>query len=338
MTSATNSSPAQLNRRMGLREDRVTCYTRMVEIRLLEDRVLELFAEGLIQGSTHTCQGQEAIAIGLAIAADIRDVVTCTYRGHGIALALGVHPTRVLGEIMGREIGTLRGLGGSMHLCDPSVGLLPTFAIVGAGLPVAAGAALSARVLTTGSVAFAVFGDGAANIGAFHETLNLAAIWRLPVVFVCENNLYGEYSPIERTTPIQDIACRAQGYGMYSEIVDGQDVSAVSATLSAAADRARSGDGPSLIECKTYRYVGHSRGDPGHYRPAGELDVWRARDPIAILLRQLEGEGLATQADAARIQEDAGRSVSEWVDQVMASPPPPAKAMFEHVYADGEKV
>ena len=207
--------------------DRVEQLRRMMEIRSVEERIQKLFADGQVRGSTHLCSGQEAVSVGIARATDPDDVATCTYRGHGHALALGATPVQVLGEICGRAVGCGGGLGGSMHLMEASVGLLPTFAIVGAGLPIACGAAMAARARGTDRVAIAIFGDGSTNIGAFHEALNFAAIRKLPVVFICENNLYGEYSRINLTTPVEDLAVRAASYDMPGIIVDGQDVDAV---------------------------------------------------------------------------------------------------------------
>jgi len=220
-----------------------------------------------------------------------------------------------------------------MHLSDPAVGLLPTFAIVGAGIPIGAGAALTAQVLGTDSVAISVFGDGAANIGAFHEGLNLAAIWRLPVVFVCENNLYGEYTRIDRTTPVTDIAARATSYAMPSEIVDGQDVDAVEATIGAAVARARQGGGPTLVEAKTYRYAGHSRSDKATYRPPGELDIWLGRDPITLFGDKLVSEGLLDRSELDGIKERAGASLDETLERVLASPPATQSQMLAPVTA-----
>jgi pyruvate dehydrogenase E1 component alpha subunit len=306
---------------------------RMLEIRRFEDRIKELFAQGLIHGTTHTCQGQEAISIGLALAAPPTDHVCCTYRGHGHALALGMTPEAVLGEITGRTTGAIGGVGGSMHLSDRSVGLLPTSAIVGAGIPIAAGAALSAQVLGDGRCAIAVFGDGATNIGAFHEGLNLAAIWKLPAVFVCENNVYGEYSRIDRTTPIDDLATRATSYGMPSEIVDGQIIGDVEQAIRRALDRARSGEGPTLIECKTYRYSGHSRADAATYRPDGELDEWLRRDPIQLHRTRLIDEGLLEEDAAVRLEAEVTARVEACIERTMASEPTGVAAMFEHVWA-----
>ncbi len=324
---------AALERRESLRADRLARYETMVEIRAFEDRVQEMFFEGLVHGTTHTCQGQEAVAVGIAAAARPTDSVTCTYRGHGVALALGLTPETILGEIMGRQMGSVGGVGGSMHLCDMSVGLLPTFAIVGAGIPVAAGAALTAQVRGTDDAAIAVFGDGASNIGAFHEGLNLAAIWQLPVVFICENNQYGEYSRIDITTPIENIADRAVSYGMPGVIVDGQDVDAVASAVEEALDRCRRGEGPSLLELKTYRYAGHSRADTAPYRPEGEFDKWFERDPINAFRARLIEEGVLTEDGAAEIGERVKARIAAAEATVQESPPATANDMFRNIFA-----
>lgn len=327
------TEPSEALARRAQLADRTALYERMVEIRVFEDRVRDLFAEGIVHGTTHTCQGQEAVSVGLAAVTRPSDTVTCTYRGHGVALALGLTTESVLGEIMGRTIGSVGGVGGSMHLSDPDVGLLPTFAIVGAGIPVAVGGGLTAQVLGTDDVALSVFGDGATNIGAFHEGLNLAAIWKLPVVFVCENNVYGEYSRIDTTTPIVDLAQRAASYGMTAEIVDGQDVDLVAAAVRGAVERARGGGGPALLEMKTYRYAGHSRADQATYRPEGELAQWQARDPLTIFAARLAQEGLLDDRQAAELRERVAARIEDVVERVKASPEPGPDAMFRHVYA-----
>ncbi len=324
---------ASLERRRRLQSGRPARYEAMFEIRSFEDRVQEMFFEGTVHGTTHTCQGQEAVAVGVAAAARPDDTVTCTYRGHGVALALGMTPLSIMGEIMGRKLGAIGGVGGSMHLCDTSVGLLPTFAIVGAGIPVAAGAALTAQVRGTDRAAVAVFGDGAANIGAFHEGLNLAAIWKLPAVFVCENNQYGEYSRMELTTPIGDLADRAASYGMPGEIVDGQDVDAVAAAMENALARARAGEGPSLLEMKTYRYAGHSRADKAPYRPEGEFDLWYEKDPINTYRRRLLDEGELTEEQAAEMEAGVARRLAEAEAEAAAGEPAGVEDMFANIYA-----
>jgi acetoin:2,6-dichlorophenolindophenol oxidoreductase subunit alpha len=333
VTMAPDNPKTSLQRREEVISSRRLRYERMVETRLLEDKVIEIFAEGLIPGTTHTCQGQEAVCMGIAVATRPSDIVVCTYRGHGIALALGVLPESVMGEIMGRQIGCMGGLGGSMHLSDTSVGLLPTSAIIGAGIPMATGAALTAQVLGNDTVAVSVFGDGTTNIGAFHEGLNLASIWKLPVVFVCENNQYGEYSRIDRTTPVSDLAVRAMSYNMPSEIVDGQDVDAVEAAMVRAVTWAREGNGPSLIEAKTYRYAGHSRSDKATYRPAGELDKWLLRDPIKLFEAKLIEEGELKEEDIEPTHDELHRRLELTMALVLNSPPPTQEQMMERVSA-----
>ena len=262
-------------------------------------------------------------------------MIAATYRSHGIALALGMTPLVVMAEILGRSAGSVGGVGGSMHLCDVSVGLLPTMAIVGAGIPVAAGAALTAQVKGTDAAAIAIFGDGASNIGAFHEGINLAAIWNLPVVFICENNLYGEYSPIKTTTAIDDIANRAASFGIPGVIVDGQDVDVVHKAVDEALAHARSGAGPILLEMKTYRFAGHSRADTGPYRPEGELDRWLERDPIKLYAARLIENGDLTEADVDGLTDQAKAMVEETVEQSLASPVPDVSAMFTNIYGSG---
>jgi len=328
-----NSGSEQIQRRLELSSSRLSRLERMMEIRLVEDRIQDLFARGLISGTTHTSQGQEAVSVGLGVATRPTDVVCCTYRGHGVALALGIKPEAVLGEVLGRQIGCMGGLGGSMHLSDPDVGLLPTFAIVGAGTPVAVGAALTFATTQSDGVAVSVFGDGATNIGGFHEGLNLAAVWNLPAIFICENNLYGEYSPIASTTAVTDIATRALSYGMNAEVVDGQDLDAVEATIARAVARARKGDGPTLIEAKTYRYVGHSRSDKATYRPEGELEAWLARDPITLFGAKLAENGELNGQTVDEIFERQRGLINAAEEVVLASPPGSIPQMFAHVLA-----
>ena len=327
--------PTRLARREAIRTDRVARLERMVEIRAFEDRCRDLFAEGVVSGTTHTAQGQEAVAVGLAAALRPTDKVTCTYRGHGHALALGMEPVTAMGEILGRRAGSIGGLGGSMHLCDMEIGLLPTFAIVGAGIPVAVGTALTAQVTGTDDIGVAVFGDGSTNIGAFHESLNLASIWQLPVLFVIENNVYGEYSRYNLTTPIKDLARRAEGYAIPWRIVDGQDVDQVTQQVGELVAELRAGVGPQLVELKTYRYAGHSRSDPAAYRPEGEFDAWLERDPIDRFTARLIAEGLLDDDGLARLRAEVRTRIDAAVDDAMASEEPDVADMFAHVWADG---
>src|SRR5579864_1519763 len=280
----------------------------MLEIRLFEDKVQELFMEGKIQGTTHLCQGQEAVCVGAVGALDDRDYLTITYRGHGHALARGMAMEAAFGELMGLSSGCCHGVGGSMHLTDFSRNLIGAFAIIGPSYSVGLGAAMSAKLRGSDAVAMAFCGDGATNIGTFHEALNMASVWKAPIVFVIENNLYGEYSPLRQTTPLDDLAERARAHAMPGVIVDGQDVLAVREVADAAIARARAGEGPTLVEAKTYRYRGHSRTDPAKYRAEGELERWQARDPINILAARLglpEEQQAEMRADAQKAVDDA---------------------------------
>jgi acetoin:2,6-dichlorophenolindophenol oxidoreductase subunit alpha len=313
--------------------DRVAWFRKMVEIRLFEEKVQELFMSGTIQGTTHLCQGQEAVSVGAITAMREGDVQTNTYRGHGEALALGMTPETAFAELMGKTTGCSGGVGGSMHLIDASKGNLGANAIVGAGLPIAVGAAVSFQVQGRPNVALTFFGDGATNIGTFHEALNMAAVWKAPVVFIIANNLYGEYSPLLTTTPIADLARRADPYGFPGIVVDGQDVDAVHLATVEAAERARNGDGPTLIEMKTYRYRGHSRSDPAKYRPDGELEAWKGRDPIEILGARLADEGILGDADQAAVRTELQAAIDAAADRAAAAPYPTLKETERYVYA-----
>jgi TPP-dependent pyruvate/acetoin dehydrogenase alpha subunit len=258
-------------------------YERMLRIRLLEDAVHRLFLNNEIEGTTHLYQGQEAVAGGVCDMLEPGDSVAATYRGHGAALALGVDQTRLLAEFLGRETGTNGGRGGSMNVIDLEHDLIGCFGIVGGSIAAATGAGLAAQLSKDGSVAVAFFGDGATNQAYFHECLNFAGVRKLPVVYVCENNLYGEWSSMFHVTAVPDLAGRAAAYGMPGVSVDGNDVLAVREVAGVAVERARGGEGPTLLEAKTYRHKGHSRVDPGRYRPKEEVDEWLARDPIPRL-------------------------------------------------------
>lgn len=307
---------------------------RMLEIRACEERVQQLFAEGSVRGSTHLCIGQEAVPVGVVDALDrgLGDTLTCTYRGHGYALAMGMGLRPLLAELMGKATGCCGGKGGSMHLAEPEIGFLGEFAIVGANVPITNGAALTAQVTGARSVAVAVFGDGAVNIGAWHEAVNLAAVWKLPSVFVCENNLYGEYTPFEETSPVPSVADRAAAYGIPGVVVDGQAVLAVEEAVTAAAYRARGGHGPTLIEAKTYRFVGHSRTDPATYRPPGELEHWKQRDPILIQKERLISADQLTERRYTVLVGQARKAVDEAVEWAARQPWPHPEAAREGIY------
>jgi TPP-dependent pyruvate/acetoin dehydrogenase alpha subunit len=322
----------QLERRKAVQTDEVAGYERMLEIREFENQINGLFAAGLIRGTTHLCLGQEALDVALAAELRPTDTVMATYRGHGVALALGLTPESVLGEIMGKTIGCCGGVGGSMHLADMSLGLLPTSAIVGGGIPIAAGAALAYQLFGQDNVGVAVFGDGATNIGAFHEGLNLAAIWKLPAIFICDNNVYGEYSRIDKTTPLEDLHMRAESYKMPHYAVDGMDVHATRKAIKEAVDRARSGGGPTLIEAKTYRFAGHSRADKALYRPEGELEKWEKRDPIKLTEEDLVKRGLLDLAKIEKMRADMTKTIEGVVATCQAAPDPTVASMFENVF------
>jgi len=314
-------------------ETRIRWYEQMLEIRLFEEKVQELFMDGLVEGTTHLCQGQEAVPVGAVSAMREDDYMTITYRGHGHALARGIPIEACFAELMGRTTGCCKGVGGSMHFTDVSKGLLGAFAIVGAGLPVAVGAAHSARLQGRDSVALTFFGDGATNIGTFHEALNLASAWKAPTIFIIENNLYGEFTPMRETTPLDDLADRAKAYAIPGVVVDGQDVEAVHSATSEAIARARAGDGPSLLEMKTYRYRGHSKSDPARYRPDGELDAWKDRDPLTILGKRLADEGHLSESDQAALRETTQRTVDEIADRAQTAPFPTLEETRNYVYA-----
>jgi TPP-dependent pyruvate/acetoin dehydrogenase alpha subunit len=302
----------------------LTMYGTMLAIRRFDEVSYDLFLQGLVHGSIHLSSGQEAIAVGFAAAQRATDLTYCTYRGHSHAIARGVPVAPILGEMMGRAGGLMSGKGGSMHITDTAHGLMGSYAIVGAHLPIAAGAAWAAQVRGTDQVVVCFFGDGATNIGAFHEALNLAAVWHLPIVYVCENNQYMEFTPIRNVTAVERPAAdRAASYGLERIVIDGNDLEVVHATAIDAIDRARSGSGPVLVEADTYRHGGHSRADPGQYRPAEEVAAWMARDPLPRYRERLLALGIeeATIADLeesvrSRI-EAAGRDAT-----AMAEPDP----------------
>ena len=304
----------------------------MLEIRFFEDECQRLFARGEVRGSTHLYQGQEAVSVGACSVLREGDTMTCTYRGHGATLAMGAPLAETFGEIFGKAGGLCGGKGGSMHLADVRVGALGAHAIVGAHLPIANGAAFAAVYRETAAVHVCFFGDGSTNIGGFHEALNLASLWKLPVIFICENNLYGEYSPMALTTPIARIADRAASYGMRGVQVDGNEVLEVRAAAEEAVELARAGEGPTLIEALTYRQRGHSRTDPATYRPEGELEEWLQRDPILLLEQSLATAGV----DANRLGDvrgDAQEAVAAAFEEAVSWPLPEPESRFEDVWA-----
>jgi pyruvate dehydrogenase E1 component alpha subunit len=314
---------------------RLALYRRQFEIRMLEKRAYDLFLQNLIKGTSHLAIGQEAIAAGFATAMKAGDWSFCTYRGHAHTLARGASMTGVLGELMGRECGLMAGKGGSMHLTDVEHGVMGSYAIVGAHLPIAMGAAWSAQYRGTDQVAVCFFGDGTTNIGAFHEALSMASTWKLPVVFVCENNLYMEYTPISAVTPVKNPAAdRASAYGLERILIDGNDVDEVYRTAQAAVSRARTGMGPSLIEAVTYRHHGHSRADPAKYRPQEEVEAWLQRDPIPLYRQRLLDFGV-TESMLGAIEAEIKQAVDQATEEAKASPPPGDELIYKDVWADG---
>jgi TPP-dependent pyruvate/acetoin dehydrogenase alpha subunit len=298
------------------REDAATAYLeaygRMLLIRLFEQAMHKLFLEGEVHGTTHLAAGQEAVPVGVCMALDPQDYVTGTYRGHGHALAKGTNPDALIAEMLGRATGVCGGRSGSMNVIDLEHGLVGCYGIVGGSIAAATGAALSAK--RQGRVAAAFFGDGATNQGYFHECLNFAAVGALPAVFVCENNLYGEFTPMAAVTAGVDIAGRAAAYGMPAAVVDGNDVWAVHETAREAVERARAGGGPTLLECRTYRHYGHSKADPAKYRPKAEVEHWLARDPLPRARERLLADGVE-EPEIAEVE----RRIAEQIDNAVAS-------------------
>ena len=314
---------------------RLAMFRLLVDIRYFETRAYDLFMQNLVKGTSHLSLGQEAIAAAFGAAMRSDDYTFATYRGHAHTLARGVPMTPVLAELLGRKNGLMAGKGGSMHLTSAEHGMMGSYAIVGAHMPIACGAAWSAQYRGTEQVAVCFFGDGTTNIGSFHEAVNLAAVWKLPVVFVCENNVYMEYTAIADVTAVaRPAADRAAAYGLEPIVVDGNDPDAVYAVAIAALARAREGQGPSLIEALTYRHGGHSRADPGKYRPQEEVDAWMARDPMITYRARLLADGVA-EAELVDIEREALAAVDEATEQAKSGPAPSEDLVMKDVWADG---
>jgi pyruvate dehydrogenase E1 component alpha subunit len=334
MLDKAKTAQAGLNDDIG-EDKRLELYRLQVVIRDAEQRAFDLFLQNLVKGTSHLSLGQEAVAAGFAAAMQPKDLSFCTYRGHAHTLARGASVEQVLGELMGRDNGLMRGKGGSMHLTDISRGVMGSYAIIGAHLPIACGAAWRAQYKGDDDVSVCFFGDGTTNIGAFHEALNFAAVWKLPVVFVCENNHYMEYTPIGDVTAVPSPAGdRASAYGLEKIVIDGNDADIVYRTAQAAFAKARAGEGPSLIECITYRHSGHSRADPAKYRPEGELEKWKERDPVKIYRERLKQFGIGEEA-IAKIDSEVRQVVDDATEACKAAPPPPLDIIATDVYADG---
>lgn len=309
-------------------------YERMQAIRRFELAVREDFAKGRIPGFVHLYAGEEAIAVGVCTHLGDQDFITSTHRGHGHCIAKGCDLNGMMAEIFGKVTGLCKGKGGSMHIADVGKGMLGANGIVGGGFPLAAGAGLTAKVKGTGQVAVCFFSDGASNQGTFHESANLAAIWKLPVIFVCENNQYAESTPVWYSTAARTIADRAHGYDIPGVVVDGQDVFAVYEAAGEAVRRARAGEGPTLIECKTYRHFGHFEGDTQKYKRASDVDLYMGnRDPVAVFKATVLERGLLQEEDLRQVEERVTAAVAAALEYAKASPLPSAADLETDVFA-----
>jgi len=308
----------------------------MNRIRKFEEKALKLFENNQLRGSVHLYVGEEAIAATVCSHLRACDYITSTHRGHGHCIAKGASLDKAMAELMGKATGYCKGRGGSMHIADLTQGNLGANAIVGGGLPIAVGAALAAKMRRTDQVAVAFFGDGASNQGIFHECLNLAAIWKLPVIFVCENNGFGISVPVGQSTSVRDIGVRGQAYGIPGITVDGTDVLAIDQATAAAISRAKAGEGPTLIECKTYRWYGHWTGDPQVYRTREEVEAWKKKCPIMRFREYLLANDLAETADLDEVDKNAAEEVEQATQFAMNSPEPdPAGVLDDVFYTEG---
>ena len=321
---------------ISLKEDRDRMFyvlKTMIRIRKFEEKALQLFEENKLRGSVHLCIGQEAIPAAACALLREQDYITSTHRGHGHCIAKGAELGRAMAELMGKATGYCKGKGGSMHIADVTQGNLGANAIVGAGIPIAVGGALAAKLRGTDQVAICFFGDGASNQGTFHEGLNLASVWKLPVVFICENNGFGISVPVRQSTSVKDISVRGKGYDIPGITIDGNDVFAVDQAVSAAIFRARQGEGPSLIECKTYRWLGHWTGDPQVYRTREEVDAWKQKCPISRLKQHLLKQGSASEEELKLLERQAAAEVEAAAAFALSSPDPDPATVMEDVFA-----
>jgi len=311
----------------------IEMYKQMLKIRLFEEKVFDLYAQNLVPGTIHLYLGEEAVAVGVCSALRKDDYIVSTHRGHGHCIAKGAELKRTMAEILGKKTGYCKGKGGSMHIADFSIGMLGATAVVGAGLPIAVGAGLSIKLRKTDQVVACFFGEGASNQGTFHESINMASIWKLPVIFVCENNLYAMGTRQSTVMAIENVADRAVAYGIPGVVVDGNDVLAVYEATQKAVERARKGEGPTLIECKTYRHKGHSRVDPAKYRPKEEVEEWLAKDPIKRFKEKLLKTNTLTESEIQQIEKEISDEIEEAVKFAKESPYPAPEEALEDVYA-----
>jgi len=308
-------------------------YRKMLEIRLFEEKVFELYGQNLVPGTIHLYTGEEAIAVGVCSILQKEDYITSTHRGHGHCIAKGAELKRTMAEILGKRTGYCKGKGGSMHIADFNIGMLGATAVVGAGLPIAVGAGLSIKLRKTDQVVACFFGEGASNQGTFHESINMASTWKLPVIFVCENNLYAMGTRQSTVMAIENVADRAVAYGIPGVVVDGNDVLAVYEATQKAVKRARKGEGPTLIECKTYRLKGHSRVDPAKYRPKEEVEKWLAKDPIKRFKEKLLQTNTLTESEIQQIEKEVSDEIEEAVIFAVESLYPAPEEALDDVYA-----
>lgn len=313
---------------------KIKMYKDMLRIRLFEEKVRELDMKGKLPGFFHLYVGEEAVAVGACSAINKDDYITSTHRGHGHLIAKGGDLKKAMAELYAKETGYCKGKGGSMHIAAPELGMLGANGIVGAGIPIATGAALSAKYQKNGRIAVCFFGDGASNQGTFHEALNIGASFNLPVVYVCENNLYGVGTRQRDVRKVEHIAERAKAYDMPGVIVDGNDVEAVYNAVKEAADRARRGEGPTLIECKTYRHYTHFTGEPDTYRSKEEIDFWKTKDPLKLYPQKLMQEGVIDEDGIKKIQKEVEDEINEAVEFAERSPNPKLESALDDVYAD----
>ncbi|MDO8685924.1 MAG: thiamine pyrophosphate-dependent dehydrogenase E1 component subunit alpha [Clostridiales bacterium] len=322
-----------------IQKERLTLiYRTMNIIRKFEEKALYLFENNYLRGSMHLCIGQEAIPATVCSLLRDEDYITSTHRGHGHCIAKGAEPGKAMAELMGKATGYCKGKGGSMHIADLTKGNLGANAIVGAGIPIAAGAALAAQLRGSDQVTVAFFGDGASNQGVFHEGINLAAVWKLPVIFICENNGFGISVPVSESTSVKDISQRAAAYDIPGVTIDGNDVFAINEAVEKAIERARSGEGPTLIECKTYRWFGHWTGDPQVYRTREEVEAWKGKCPIKRLRKYLLQNGILTEKELDKIEQDAYEEIEEAAQFAIESPEPDPAAVMEDVFYEEVEV
>jgi pyruvate dehydrogenase E1 component alpha subunit len=315
------------------KEEAIKYLKQMLQIRKFEEKIMELLTQNIAEGGSHLYAGEEAVAVGAIAAINPDDLITSTHRGHGHCIAKGGKLPELMAEILGKKTGCCKGKGGSLHLADVTTGNLGANGVVGGGLGIATGAGLSVKMRKTHQVVLCFFGDGATNQGIFHECLNMAGVWKLPVVYICENNLYGMSVSVERASAVKDLTKKAVPYNMPAEEVDGMDVLAVKECVSKYAQLAREGKGPAFIVCHTYRYYGHSRSDPRVYRTKEEEAFWKERDCIKAFSKKMTSAGVLTSAEVTSLEEEVQREIEEATKYAIESPLPEPEELSQDLYA-----